>query len=245
MIRPLALVTALALPLALTGCNSKSGSPRTHSSPSAPVSASASASATAPTSAASDAQRIAAIQLTIDDLPSGWKAQPSTTTAAKQREEDAYFDACLHVPTIEDIQTASSVADFGRSDGFGFADGLVNVTTTEEQAQQDLAALTGPDAVNCAVADEKKFLAPPKGATIVSITGSKLDVPSGQIGIRTVVTLKLSNGREVKLTSDDIGIIVKRFEVQVNFTGVVQPMQPALEQQVVAKVFARATENAA
>lgn len=244
MIRPLALVTALALPIALTACNSPAKKPVTQPTASVPVSSSPSTPTASPVSG-TDKERVAAIQLKLDDLPSGWKEQPSTTTAAKQREEDAYFDACLGVPTIEDIQTTSSVADFGRSDGFGFADGLVNVTTTEAQAQQDLTALTGPKGVDCAVADEKKFLTPPKGSTIVSITGSKLSVPSGQIGIRTVVTLKLSNGREVTLTSDDIGIIVKRFEVQVNFTGVVQPVQPSLEQQVVAKVFARAAENAA
>jgi hypothetical protein len=243
MNRPLSLAIALALPIALTACNSSSNKPVAQNSASQPASSTPTPTPTA--AGGTDAQRVAAIQLTAADLPSGWKTQALTTTPAKQREEDAYFDACLGVPTIEDIQTTSSEKDFARPDGFAFAGGLINVTKTAAQAQQDQVALTGPKAVSCGVADAKKFLTPPKGARIVSITGSKLDVPSGQIGIRTVITLKLSNGRDVTLTTDDIGIIVNRFEVQLNFTGVVQPVQKTLEDAVTAKVFARAMANAA
>ncbi|MDQ1685868.1 MAG: hypothetical protein QOC82_2605 [Frankiaceae bacterium] len=238
----LTLAAALVLaPIVVTACNSSS-TPSAGKSP--PASPSSPAPNTSPSVGGDDKQRTAAIQLTAADLPTGWKSEAVKTTPAQQRAEDEYFDACLGVPTIETIQTTSSVVDFSRSDGFAFADGLVNVTTTEAQAQQDEEALTGPKAVDCAVATTKKFLTPPNGAKILSIIGSKLDQPEGHIGIRTIVTFQLSNGRKVTLTSDTIGIIVKRFEVQINFTGVVQPPQQSLEDSVSAKVFARAIANA-
>lgn len=240
MNRLLTFATVLMLPVVVTACSSSS-TPSAHNSPTSAVVPSQTPSSP-PT--ADDRQLTASIQLAVGDLPSGWKSQKVSTTPAQQLEEDTYFDACLGVPTIESEQTTSSDVDFERADGFARADGLINVTKTEAQAQVDQVALTGPKAVGCAVAGEKKFLAPPKGTKIVSITGSKLDVPSGQIGIRTIVTLKLSNGREVTLTSDDIGIIVKRFEVQVAFSGLVQPPQKALEDSVTAKVFERAMANA-
>ncbi len=244
MNRLIALASVLALPMALSACNSSS-TPSAHNSPSSAVTPTPTVSSPAPVSTGDDKQRVAAIQLTADDLPSGWKSQRITTTAAQQTKEDAYFDACLGVPTIETEQTTSSAVEFGRADGLAFADGLINVTKTADEAQADWNAFTGPKGVDCAVADAKKFLKPPKGDSIVSITGSRLAVANGQFGVRTVVTLKLSGGREVTLTSDDIGIIAKRFEIQVTFTGVVQPPQKALEDSVTAKVFARAAANAA
>ena len=245
MNRVLAVATVLALPMAVSACTSSS-TPSAHNSPSsAVVPSSTPTSSPTPVSTGDDKQRAGAIQLTVGDLPSGWKSNRITTTAAQQRQEDTYFDACLGVPTIETEQTTSSAVEFGRSDGLAFADGLINVTKTADEAQADWNAFIGPKGVDCAVADAKKFLKPPKGASIVSITGSRLAVPNGQFGVRTVVTLKLSNGREVTLTSDDIGMIAKRFEIQVTFTGVVQPVQKALEDSVAAKVFARAAANAA
>jgi len=245
MNRLFALATVLALPLAVTACSSSSSTPSAHNSPTSAVVPTSSSPTPTPVSGGDDKQRVAAIQLTLADLPSGWKSNRITTTPAQQRQEDAYFDACLGVPTIETEQTTSSAVEFDRSDGLAFADGLINVTKTADEAQADWNAFIGPKGVNCAVADAKKFLKPPKGASIVSITGSRLAVPSGQFGVRTVVTLKLSNGKDVTLTSDDIGMIAKRFEIQVTFTGVIQPAPKALEDSVVAKVFARAAANAA
>jgi len=238
MNRLLTFATALTLPVLVTACNSSS-TPSAHNSPSSVPSQTPSSPATG-----DDKTLTASIQVAAGDLPSGWKSQPPSTTAAQQLKEDTYFDACLGVPTIDTEQTTSSDVEFERADGLAYVDGLINVTKTEAQAQVDQVALTGPKAVDCALAAEKKFFAPPKGTTIVSITGSKLDVPSGQIGIRIIVTLKLSNGREVTFTSDDIGMIVKRFEVQVTFSGLVQPPQKALEDSVTAKVFARAMADA-
>lgn len=244
MNRSLAVAAVLTLPIAVTACKSSSSSTSAQNSPPA-VTTTTVTTVVAPVHSASDKQLAAAIQLTAADLPSGWKSQKITTTAAQQRKEDAYFDACLGVPTIEDEQTTSSDVEFGRSDGFAFVDGLINVTKTEPEAVADQAALTGPKAVDCAVADAKKFLTPPKGARIVNIAGSRLAVPSGEIGLRTVVTMRLSNGQNVTLTSDTIGLIAKRFEVQLAFTGVVQAPQKALEESVSAKVFARAMANSA
>jgi hypothetical protein len=243
----LALVAALSLPLTLAACNSTSTTatpPKSSAPTSAPTSAPSSAAPTL--NAGDDKQRASAIQMTIADLPSGWKAGKNTTPVAKQRAEDAFYDNCLHVPVIETIQTTSSQANFDRSDGFAFVDSLINVTKTEEQAQQDLAALSGPNGVSCSISSEKKFLTPPKGSTIVDITGSRLaESTPGEFGIQTVVTLRLSSGKEVKIISDDIGLVVKRFEIQLNFTSIIQPPQTSLEQDVTAKVFARATANAA
>jgi len=244
MKRLLSLAAVLTLPVGLVACSSSSSPSALKSSPD--TATTVPVTTTLPTvNAGDDKQRAAAIQLTAADLPSGWKAQKINTPASKQREEDAYFDKCLGVPTIEDEQTTSSDVEFGRPDGFSFADGLVNVTKTEPEAAADLAALTGPKGVSCSLADAKKFLTAPKGAKIVSLTANRLSVPAGQIGIRLVSTLRLSNGRDVSITSDTIGVIVKRFEVQLNFTGVIQPPQKALEQAVAAKVFARANANAA
>ena len=245
MNRLVTLATVLTLPVAVTACKSSSSSTSSLNSQSSSTTTTLAAPSATPISTGDDKQRVKAIQLTAADLPSGWKPQKITTPASKQREEDAYFDACLGVPTIEDEQTTSSDVEFGRPDGFAFADGVINVTKTVPEAQADLAALTGPKAVSCSLADAKKFLTAPKGAKIVSLTVKPLSVPAGEIGLRMASTLKLSNGRDVTITSDTIGVIVKRFEVQLNFTSVVQPPQPALEQSVAAKVFARAMANSA
>lgn len=244
MNRLVALATVLALPLAVSACNSSS-TPSAHNSPSSAVTPTPTTSSPAPVNTGDDKQRVASIELAAGDLPSGWASQKSSTTAAEQLKEDKNFDACLGVPTIETEQTTSTDVEFGRSDGLAYAENLINVTKTEAQAQVDQAALIGPKGVSCAVANAKKFLKPPKGGTIVNITGSRLAVPNGEIGIRTVVTLKLSNGRQVTVTNDDIGIVAKRFEVQLAFTGLIQPPQKALEDSVTAKVFARAAANAA
>ena len=242
MNRLLVVTAALALPIAVTSCSNSKPSPSSLNTPSATP------TPTTPTPTpvtGNDKTRAAAIQVHLADLPDGWKAQKITTTAAKQRAEDAAFDKCLSVPTVEDVETTSSDVEFGRSDGFAFVDGLINVTKTEEQAQQYQTALAGSKAVTCAVSNARKFLTAPAGAKIVSITGSKLDVPGGGIGIRSVVTLQFKNGRKVSITSDDYGIVVKRFVIQATFTGVIQPMQQTFELGVVTKVFTRALASAA
>lgn len=244
MNRPLTLVATLALPIALTACSSSS-TPQALNTPSSSPSSSTPTPTPSPTAAGgTDAQRIAAIQLTLADLPSGWKPQPVTTTAAQQLKTDRDFDTCLGQPTIETIQTASHEADFGRSDGFLFAGSLINVTKTEAQAAPYQTVLAGPKGVSCSI-QSARTQPPPKGATLVSATGSRLTVPAGEIGIRVVVTYKLSNGRQVSLYVDDFGKVVKRFIVQVDFTGVIQPPQRALEDAVTAKVLDRAAVNAA
>lgn len=228
----------------LVGCRSsksEAGGPTTTSPSSGTTTSAAPRAATG----GSDRQRAGDIQVRAADLPSGFRAQPVTTSAARQRQDDEYFDACLHVPTIDTVQTTSSEAVFARSDGFAFVEGLINVTRTTAEAQRDLDALVQPDAWRCAVAAERRFVTPPKGATVAAVTGSRLTEPTGEFGIRTVVTLRLANGRQVDLTSDTIGLVVKRFEVQLQFTGVVQQPQPALERMVTDRVFARARADAA
>ena len=240
--RRLPIVAAvLALPLVVTACGKSSSTPSSLKSPSAEATSSA-PSATPVTG--DDKTRAAAIQLTVADLPDGWKSQKITTTKAKERQEDADFDACLGVPTVEDVETTSNEVEFDRSDGFAFLSGLINVTKTEDQAQAYQAALTGPKMIDCSVASERKYFPPPAGSKVVSITGSKLDVPAPGIGVRTVLTLQLKNGRKVTITSDVYGVVVKRFVVQLNFTGLIQPMQKALEVDVSTKVFTRALANA-
>ncbi|MDQ1746026.1 MAG: hypothetical protein QOD07_289 [Frankiaceae bacterium] len=245
MNRLLTLAATLTVPIALTACGGSSSTPSAHDTPSAPPSSSAppSPSPTA-TSGGTDQQRVTAIQLALTDLPSGWKSQPDTTTAAERLKNDRQFDTCLGLPTIETIQTTSSEVDFGRGDGFAFAATLINVTKNEPQAAPYQAVLAGPKGVSCSVASARSQ-PPPKGAKLVSATGSRLDAPAGEFAMRTVVTYKLANGRNVSLTIDDFGMVVKRFIVQVAFTGVIQPPQKALEDSVVAKVLARATANAA
>lgn len=243
MKRLVTIAAVLTMPVGIVACSSSSSPSALKSSPD--TATTVPVTTTLPVvNAGNDKQRVAAIQLKASDLPSGWKPQHIDTPPSKQREEDAYFDKCLGVPTIEDEQTTSSDVEFGRSDGLSFTDGLVNVTNTEPEAAADQAALTGPKGVSCTLADAKKFLTAPKGAKIVSLTANRLSVPAGEIGLRLVSTLRLSNGREVSVTSDTIGVIVKRFEVQLNFTGVIQAPQKALEQAVAAKVFARAIANA-
>lgn len=238
MNRRFALAAALWLPLALTACDSSSR-PSTLNTAPAPSSSSPAADLT-------DQQRAAAIQLTVADLPSGWKAQQISTTPAQRRAEDAYFDGCLGVPTIESTQTTSSDVEFGRADGFAFADGLINVTKTQAQADGYNTALTGPKTAGCAEATAKKFFKAPKDSTIAGIVGIKLTVPDPGFGYRVVITLHLtSKNRDVRLTLDTYGVVAKRFIVQVAFTGVIQPPQQSLEDSVSAKVFARATGYAA
>jgi hypothetical protein len=244
MNRLLTLAATLTLPVALTACNSSSSTPSAHDSPSAPPSSASPSPSPTANAGGTDQQRVTAIQLTLTDLPSGWKAQPNTTTAAEQLKNDKEFDTCLGMPTIETIQTTSSEVDFSRADGFAFAATLINVTKTEPHAAPYQAVLAGPKGVSCSVASARSQ-PPPKGAKLVSATGSKLDAPAGEFATRTVVTYKLANGRDVSLTIDDFGMVVKRFIVQVAFTGVIQPPQKALEDSVVAKVLARATANAA
>lgn len=245
MNRPLTLATALALPLLATACNSSSSpSAQKSSSPIASPTMPAPAATSPAAAGATDKQRADAIQLTAADLPTGWKFEKVTTTAAQQRKDDAEFDACLGQPTIEAIETASSEQDYGRADGFAFAGSLINVTKSEAQAQPYLTALEGPKGIPCSVASARRQ-PPPKGATIANVTGSKLAAPAGAVGIRVVVTYKFSNGRQIPVTIDDFGMAVKRFIVQVDFSGVIQPPQQALESSVTAKVFARAAVNAA
>ena len=235
------LATVLALPMVMTACNSSS-TPSSLKSPSA-----------APTSAApsvtpvtgDDKARAAAIQVAAGDLPAGWKPEKITETAAKQRQIDTDFDRCLGAPVVEDVETTSNEVEFSRSDGFAFVEGLINVTKTEAQAQLYQRVLSGPKGISCAIANERKYLPPPSGSKLVSVTGSRLDVPAPGIGIRTVATLRLQNGREISITTDDYGIVVKRFVVQVSCTGFVQPLQKTLEVGVAAKVFARALADAA
>ncbi|MBV9097878.1 MAG: hypothetical protein JO079_07465 [Frankiaceae bacterium] len=243
MNRLLTGVAALALPLVLTACNSSSPKPQSQPSPSAAATTPAPAPTPTATATGDDKQRVAAIQLALSDLPSGWKTQPNTTTAAEQLKNDRNFDTCLGEPTIETIQTTSSEVDFSRGDGFAFAATLINVTKTEAQATPYLAVLNGPKGVSCSVASARRQ-PPPKGAAVVNVTGSQLPAPAGAFGIRVVLTYKLSSGRQVTLTVDDFGMVVKRFITQVVFTGLVQPPQKALEDSVTAKVFARAAANA-
>ena len=237
MNRRLTLAAGVAtVAIAVTACNSSS----TPSSPNAP-----SASSVTPVTG-DDKQRAAAIQLTVADLPGDWKSQKITTKPAEQQEEDAFFDGCLGTPTIDDVQTASSQVQFNRADGFLFAHGLINVTTTEALAQKYEAALSGSQAVSCAAADAKKFFKAPKDATIVSIVGSPLTPPEPVFGYRVVITLHLTaKDRDVPLTFDTYGVIVKRFITRVTFEGVIQAPQRSLADSVTAKVFARAIANAA
>jgi len=244
MNRLLTGAAALALPLALAACGSSSSTPQSLNTPSAPTTSLTPNSSPTTVPGATDKQRVAAIQLALSDLPSGWKAQATTTTKAEQLKNDRDFDTCLGMPTIDTIQTASSEADFSRADGFAFASTLINVTKTEAQATPYLAVLNSQKGVSCSVASAREQ-PPPKGATVVNVTGSKIAAPAGAFGIRVVLTYKLSNGRQVKVTVDDFGVIVKRFIVQVDFTGLIQPPQKALEDSVVAKVFARTDANAA
>ena len=244
MNRRLTLVAALAtMPLVVTACNSSSSPPSSLSTPSAQETTPAPSSTPV---TGDDKQRATAIQLTVTDLPGDWKSEPIKATAAEQKEEDAFFDGCLGTPTIEDVQTATSHVEFNRGDGFLFADGLIDVTTTEDLAQKYQAALSGPDVARCAEADAKKFFKAPKDTTIVSIVGSKLTPPEPAFGYRIVITLHLTaKDRDVTLTIDTYGVVVKRFITQVSFEGLIQAPQPSLEDAVTAKVFARAIANSA
>jgi len=243
MNRLLTVAAVLSLPLTLTACNSSS-TPSALKSPSASPTPTPTPTVTPVTG--DDKQRAAAIQLTASDLPSGWQSQKITTTAKEQQEEDAFFDGCLGVPTIEDVETASDHVEFGRSDGFAFADSLINVAKDESLAQQYQAALAGAKTPDCVESDAKKFFKAPKDTTIKSIVASKLTVPEPGFGYRVVVTLHLeAKDRDLSLTIDTFGVVVKRFIVQVTFDGVIQPIQQSLEDSVTAKVFARAIANAA
>lgn len=244
MNRLLTAAVVLTLPVALSACNSSS-SPSSLNPPSAAETTPPASSTPTPVTG-NDQQRAEAIQLSAADLPDGWKSQKITTTVKEQQEEDAFFDGCLGVPTIEDVQTATTHVEFGRSDGFAFADSLINVTKDEALAQQYQAALTGDKTPGCVEADAKKFFKAPKDTTIKSIVASKLPVPEPGFGYRVVITLHLeTKNRDLSLTIDTYGVVVKRFIVQVTFDGVIQPIQQSLEDSVTAKVFARAIANAA
>lgn len=243
MNRLLTVAAVLSLPIAVTACNSSS-TPSSLKSPSANPTSAAPTPSTSPVTG-NDTQRVAAIQLTAADLPSGWKSQKISATAKEQEAEDAYFDGCLGVPTIEKVQAATGHVEFGRSDGFAFADSLINVTTDETLAQQYQAALAGAKTPDCVEADAKKFFKAPKDTRIVSIVASKLTAPAPAFGYRVVITLHLeTKDRDVTITIDTYGVVVKRFIVQVTFEGVIQPPQTSLEDSVTAKVFARAIANA-
>jgi len=240
MNRLLVATAALALPIAVTACNSSTNPSSLDTTTATPTPTTPSA-----TPAAGDDQaRVAAIQMSLADLPSGWKSQPIRTSAAEQAKDDARFDACLGVPTIDAVRTAQSEVDFGRADGFAFAGTLINATHSEAQAQPYLTALSGPKAVQCSIAETRRE-PPPKGATLVNVTGGQLTMAGAQFGFRTTSTYRLSNGRNVSVTTDEFGVVVKRFVVQVDFTGVIQPVQQSLESELTAKVIARASVNAA
>lgn len=243
MNRLLVVAAALALPIAVTGCNSSSTKPSSLDTTTATPTPTPTTPSATP-AAGDDKARVAAIQMSLADLPSGWKSQPITTSSAEMAKGDARFDACLGVPTIDSVRTAESEVNFGRSDGFAFAGTIVNATHTDAQALPYLTALSGPKAVQCSIAETRRE-PPPKGATLVNVTGSQLTMTGTQFGFRTTTTYRLSNGRNASVTTDEFGVVVKRFVVQVDFTGVIQPVQQSLESELTAKVIARATVNAA
>jgi len=243
---PVLLVTA---GLAVAGCGPKSTPASTAASSSVAPSPTSSPSSPAPSRApiaagATDSARAQAIMLSVSDLPAGWKSQPNTTTHAQQVQEDTYFDNCLGVPVIDSESTVDLTDQFQQSGGLQFAESSVDVTRTVAEANQDNVALMSSKDVSCNIAAARKFLTPPSGGRILSVTGSALPVPSGYFGVRVVTEIRNGSGQTFSIYLDDIGLIVKRFEVQVGFGSAIQLPPASLEASVSAKVFARADTHA-
>ncbi len=180
------------------------------------------------------------VLVTLADLPSGWKTEPMTTSAAEQRREDDFFDHCLDVPTIETVQAANVTDQFQSSDGLAFVDSNVVVTQTAHQAAVDKTALTSGKQVRCSDASARTFLKPPAGGRILSISAQPLPVPTGDFAVRVVARLQLKGGQQITLYIDNVGLVVKRYEVQVSFESVLQTPEPSFERATAGKVFARA-----
>ena len=224
---------ALVFVLALAACGGGGKSPST--------------TRTTPASsdtAAADRAKAEKVVLVAADFPSGWTATPSTPDPndAQQEKELA---ACAGAAD-------PAVAESVKVEGPNLAKDNASVSTnvvfvkTEEYAQTDLRAITGPKIERCVEDFAKRELdeelrSNESGATLESIELDRITTQKygdATVGFRLTATISAQG--ETLTAYQDLFLILKgRAEISAAFFDLGKPFDQTLEKDLLAKLGAK------
>lgn len=232
------VVALVVSALVLTACG---GGDETPSAATDSTTTEAPATTTAAVDVAVDKAEARKLLLRSSDLPAGWKAAPTQRDSVDKALDDQVA-ACAGRPRPASRITARADSQTFTMD-YAEAGSQAELVRTVEDFKADVAATKGPKYAPCVRRALIKFLPQqlPPGASVQSVVVERLPVAHyGEFsaGFRATVKL-LVQGQPARVYQDAVLLGKGRVELSAGFSNVQEPFDPALEQELVAKLASR------
>ena len=192
--------------------------------------------------ATADRATARAINLRPGDLP-GWSAAANTTSNS-DRAMSAQMAKCAGGgdPALVDVVDETS-PNFDQGEAEVSSD--VTMVRTKADGQNDLRALQSPKLQSCIQQVAVPYLKTqlPAGATIDQISFTRLAAPPGipdSFGFRLGVEVTAPGQPPVSVTSDQLGVLVGRAEIELDDTVNGGTPDRPLEQHLISLLYDRA-----
>ena len=196
--------------------------------------------------AAADRATAQAINLRASDLP-GWSGTPNSTSKS-DRTMNAQMARCAGAgdPAVVDVADVSSPA-FDQGEVEVSSD--VTMVRSQADGRSDLQALLSPKLQACIQQVAVPYLKTqlPAGAAISKLDFQRLSPPGGlpdSFAFRLVIVVTAPGQPSVSVTSDQLGVLVGRAEIQLDDTVSGATPDASLEARLIKLLYGRARAQA-
>jgi hypothetical protein len=185
------------------------------------------------------------INLTLQDVPTGWAAASSSNDSTDSEQFAKQLNTCLGTPNAFGDPDRVSVDSPTFTYAVASIQSSVEFAHTTAEARRDLSLFKSAKMSDClkgALSAMVTAFAP--GGQMSATDVQPLSVPpmaDGSFALRMVFTISAQDGSKVPLYVDVIGFLADRAEVTGSFTNVAVPLPPQLEQKLMGVLLTRAT----